>query len=158
MVPPVTVRKAFSAEEIWGTIRSCDGNKAPGRDWLHIVSIRKGWKLMKEDVLKFFAEFHRNGRQRGSTPHLLPKEMEELEALQAVLQNAILSCSSPIQIQSAGPPIKKICKNQSVPVLDLGKPLASRALAIARVSGTVAFPKVHGSDDGVGGGKGLVEN
>lgn len=115
MVPPVTVRKAFSAEEIWGTIRPCDGNKAPGRDWLHIVSIRKGWKLMKEDVLKFFAEFHRNGRQRGSTPHLLPKEMEELEALQAVLQNAILSCSSPIQIQSAGPPIKKKCKNQSVP-------------------------------------------
>lgn len=38
--------------------------------------------------------------------------------------------------------------------LDLGKPLASRA----RVSGTVAFLKVHGSDDGVGGDRGLVEN
>lgn len=39
--------------------------------------------------------------------------------------------------------------------LDLGKPLASRALD---VSGTVAFLKVHGSDDGVGGDRGLVEN
>lgn len=78
MVPPSgdgkNLIKAFSAEEIWGAIRSCDGNKAPaGQDWLHMVSIRKGWKLMKEDVLKFFAEFHRNGRKRGSTPHLLPK-------------------------------------------------------------------------------------
>lgn len=50
----------FSELEIWNAIKGCDGNKAPGPDGFNIASIKKGWDFMKDDILRFMEEFHKN--------------------------------------------------------------------------------------------------
>ena len=51
---------AFTENEVWCCIKSCDGNKAPGLDGFNMQSIKKGWGFMKKDILDFMGEFHNN--------------------------------------------------------------------------------------------------
>ncbi|GFS37612.1 hypothetical protein Acr_00g0053050 [Actinidia rufa] len=50
----------FTEDEIWRCIKSCDGNKALGLDGFNMLSIKKGWYFMKQDILDFMDEFHSN--------------------------------------------------------------------------------------------------
>lgn len=50
----------FSEEEVWNCIKSCDGNKSPGLDGFNMKSIKSRWRLMKNDVMNFLCEFHKN--------------------------------------------------------------------------------------------------
>ena len=52
--------KAFTENEVWNCIKSCDGNKAPGPDGFNMLSIKKRWCFMKKDILDFMGEFHKN--------------------------------------------------------------------------------------------------
>lgn len=52
----------FTEEEVWNNIKSCDGNKAPGPDGFNMLSIKKGWRFMKKDIMVFLGEFHRNNK------------------------------------------------------------------------------------------------
>lgn len=52
----------FSEEEIWEVIKSCDGNRAPGPDGFNLAFFKHFWPVIKEDVIRFFAEFHETGR------------------------------------------------------------------------------------------------
>ncbi|XP_057459245.1 uncharacterized protein LOC130749907 [Actinidia eriantha] len=54
--------KEFSEIEAWSVIMSCNMNKAPGPNGFNMLSFKKGWNFMKKDIMRFFAEFHRNGR------------------------------------------------------------------------------------------------
>lgn len=52
----------FSELEIWNVVRTCDGNRAPGPDGFNINFFKKFWSVVKEDILKFFEEFHTSGK------------------------------------------------------------------------------------------------
>lgn len=57
------VRKLdFEEEEVWGTIRGCDGNKALGLDGCNLNFFKHQWKVVKKDVMEFMSMFHRNGQ------------------------------------------------------------------------------------------------
>lgn len=69
--------KEFSKAEVWATIKECDVNKAPGPDRFNLTCFQKGWKFMKDDIMKFMQEFHDNGVLgngiNGSFVTLVPK-------------------------------------------------------------------------------------
>ncbi|XP_028103519.1 uncharacterized protein LOC114302671 [Camellia sinensis] len=50
----------FSEAEVWGAVKGCDENRAPGPDGLNLACFQKLWKVMKSDVLNFLSEFHKN--------------------------------------------------------------------------------------------------
>ena len=52
----------FSEQEVWAAIKDCDGNKSPGPDGFNLMAIKKCWKVLKEDIMQFFSEFHENGK------------------------------------------------------------------------------------------------
>lgn len=52
----------FTEAEVWEAIRESDGNKAPGPDGFNMMCFQKGWKVMKEDIMNFMKEFHKNSR------------------------------------------------------------------------------------------------
>lgn len=52
----------FDIQEVWQALKTGDGNKAPGPDGFNLLSIKKGWKFMKADIMNFFTEFHKNCR------------------------------------------------------------------------------------------------
>ncbi|XP_028099646.1 uncharacterized protein LOC114299162 [Camellia sinensis] len=52
----------FSEEEIWTTVKGCNGNKAPGPDGFNLLFCQKHWKMFKEEVIMFMKEFHSKGR------------------------------------------------------------------------------------------------
>ncbi|XP_028056988.1 uncharacterized protein LOC114260981 [Camellia sinensis] len=55
-----------------------DGNKALGPDGFNLLCFQKFWKVMKDEVINFVNEFHRNGRLvkgiNSSFITLIPKE------------------------------------------------------------------------------------
>lgn len=56
------IERKFSEEEIWQVIKKCDGNKAPGPDGFNFNFFKHFWPIIKGDILKFFEEFHMNGK------------------------------------------------------------------------------------------------
>lgn len=52
----------FTKQEIWDTIRSCDGNRAPGPNGFNLTFFKEFCNLVKLDVIKMFHEFHKNGK------------------------------------------------------------------------------------------------
>jgi hypothetical protein len=50
----------FLEEEIRETIWSCDGNKSPGPDGFNLNFLKACWYIVKDDVVAFFKEFHKN--------------------------------------------------------------------------------------------------
>lgn len=75
--------ESFSEQEVWNSIKSCDGNKAPGPDGFNTQSIKMGWTFMKKDIMAFMDEFHRNCRLpkciNSSFITLVPKVDNPLE-------------------------------------------------------------------------------
>ena len=45
-------------QEVWG----CDSYKSPGPDDISFGFIKEFWNLLKDDLLRFMVEFHRNGK------------------------------------------------------------------------------------------------
>ncbi|GLT51278.1 hypothetical protein SLA2020_246990 [Shorea laevis] len=77
------LEKPFSVEEIEEGLRSCDGSKAPGPDGYNFNFLKFAWHCIKEDFIKFFSEFHCNGKLvRGlnsSFIALIPKKLNATE-------------------------------------------------------------------------------
>lgn len=47
----------FSYDEVWNAMKSCDGNKAPGPDGFNLLSIKKRWSFMKDDIRSLWGNF-----------------------------------------------------------------------------------------------------
>ena len=55
------LEEEFSMDKVWEVIRDCEGNKAPGPEGLNFNFIKSNWEVIKDDVMHFFADFHRDG-------------------------------------------------------------------------------------------------
>ncbi|KAK2634507.1 hypothetical protein Ddye_029299 [Dipteronia dyeriana] len=73
----VFLEEAFSLEEVWLVVSSCDGNKAPGPDGFNLNFIKENWKVIKDDFMRFMIDFHHNGAVVKELNHtfttLIPK-------------------------------------------------------------------------------------
>jgi len=58
----VSLIKPFSVEEVKATMWDCDNIKCSGPSSIFFGFIKKNWDILKEDLLRFLHEFHRNGR------------------------------------------------------------------------------------------------
>ncbi|KAE8721931.1 pentatricopeptide repeat-containing protein [Hibiscus syriacus] len=71
------LEKEFTEDEIWGTINSCDSNKAPGPDGLNMGFFKNFWLSLKGDILKFFHNFYLSKEWEHGINHssltLIPK-------------------------------------------------------------------------------------
>ena len=56
------LEKRFTEAEVWALIKECDRNKTPGSDGFNMLCVQKGWKVIKNDIMKFMKEFHDNSR------------------------------------------------------------------------------------------------
>jgi hypothetical protein len=54
--------KPFSVEEVKAAIWDCDSFKSPGPDGINFGFFKDFWSDLKEDVMHFVNEFHRNGK------------------------------------------------------------------------------------------------
>jgi len=54
--------KPFSVEEVKASIWDCDSFKSPGPDGINFGFFKDFWSDLKEDVMRFVNEFHRNGK------------------------------------------------------------------------------------------------
>ncbi|XP_057428588.1 uncharacterized protein LOC130722016 [Lotus japonicus] len=52
----------FTTEEVFEAIQNFDANKAPGPDGFTMAFFKQFWSLIKEDVMRFFGDFHVNGK------------------------------------------------------------------------------------------------
>lgn len=52
----------FTEDEIWGVLSACDGNRAQGPDGFNLNFFKSFWPVLKEDILRFFAEFYTSGK------------------------------------------------------------------------------------------------
>jgi len=52
----------FSEDEIKQAVWNCDSYKSPGPDGINLGFIKDFWELLKEDMVRFFNEFHRHGK------------------------------------------------------------------------------------------------
>ena len=53
--------KEFFEEEVWKAINDLGKDKAPGPDVFNIDFFQHCWNVVKEDIMGFFADFHKNG-------------------------------------------------------------------------------------------------
>lgn len=85
----------FSKKEIWSAIKSCDGNKAPSPNGFNILCLRKCWKIMKEDIIQLFLEFHTHGKLfkglNASFIVLIPKS-DNLVSIQDFRPIGLIGC------------------------------------------------------------------
>jgi hypothetical protein len=51
----------FEEQEVKEAIWSCDGDRSPGPDGFTFNFVKDCWKIIKEDIMGFLGEFHRNG-------------------------------------------------------------------------------------------------
>lgn len=56
------LEKPFTEEDVWASIQSCDGNRAPGPDGFNLSFYNEFWGLIKEDIMKVFNDFHGHGK------------------------------------------------------------------------------------------------
>ncbi|GAU35673.1 hypothetical protein TSUD_162450 [Trifolium subterraneum] len=54
--------KPFSVDEVKAVVWDCDSNKSPGPDGINLGFFKDFWAELQGDVMRFFFEFHRNGR------------------------------------------------------------------------------------------------
>ncbi|MCI17898.1 cysteine-rich receptor-like protein kinase, partial [Trifolium medium] len=54
--------KPFSMEEVKAAVWDCDSYKSPGPDDINFGFIKDFWSELQADILRFIAEFHRNGK------------------------------------------------------------------------------------------------
>ena len=74
----VWLERPFDEEEIKRAIHDCDGNKAPGPDSFTLELFQSQWETMKDDVMRVFREFAKDGIVHGVTNEtyifLVPKK------------------------------------------------------------------------------------
>ncbi|CAI8587708.1 unnamed protein product [Vicia faba] len=54
--------KSFTMEEVKQAVWDCDSYKSPGPNGVSFGFIKEFWELLKDDLLRFFMKFHRNGK------------------------------------------------------------------------------------------------
>jgi hypothetical protein len=54
--------KPFTDTEVRAAVWDCDGFKSPGPDGVNFGFFKDFWEELKGDVMRFIAEFHRNGK------------------------------------------------------------------------------------------------
>jgi len=54
--------KPFSVEEVKMAVWDCDSYKSPGTDGINFGFIKDFWIELKDDIMRFISEFHRNGK------------------------------------------------------------------------------------------------
>jgi len=54
--------KPFSVEEVHALVWDYDSFKSPGPDGVNFGFIKEFWQVLKDDIMRFFTEFHRNGK------------------------------------------------------------------------------------------------
>ncbi|KEH25499.1 endonuclease/exonuclease/phosphatase family protein [Medicago truncatula] len=52
----------FSVDEVKVVVWDCDSFKSPGPDGVNFSFIKEFWLLLKDDIMRFVVEFHRNGK------------------------------------------------------------------------------------------------
>jgi len=52
----------FCIEEVKQAVWDCDSYKSPGPDGVNFGFVKEFWSLLKDDLLRFMFEFHRNGK------------------------------------------------------------------------------------------------
>ncbi|GAU41069.1 hypothetical protein TSUD_284390 [Trifolium subterraneum] len=67
--------KPFSVEEVRAAVWDCDSYKSSGPDGVHFGFVKEFWGEMKDDIMRFLDEFHRNDRltKVGSIYKILAK-------------------------------------------------------------------------------------
>ncbi|XP_028053164.1 uncharacterized protein LOC114257582 [Camellia sinensis] len=50
----------FSEAKVLAAIKDCNSNKALGLDGFNLLCYQKFWKVMKPEIMQFFADFHSN--------------------------------------------------------------------------------------------------
>ncbi|KAL6520276.1 hypothetical protein OROMI_032456 [Orobanche minor] len=50
----------FSESEVFEALSLCDSSKSPGPDDFNFLFLKESWLFMKEEIMKFFEEFHKN--------------------------------------------------------------------------------------------------
>ena len=72
------LERPFEEDEIKRAIQECDGNKAPGPNGFTLELFKTHWETMKDDVLRVFCEFVKDGVIHGVTNEtyvcLIPKK------------------------------------------------------------------------------------
>ncbi|GAU25751.1 hypothetical protein TSUD_216830 [Trifolium subterraneum] len=57
-----SLTKPFSLEEVKSAVWDCDSYKSPGPDEINFGFIKDFWPELQADIMRFIAEFHRNGK------------------------------------------------------------------------------------------------
>lgn len=57
-----SLTKPFSELQVKSAIWDCDSYKSPGPDGINFGFIKEFWVDLKEDVMRFMSDFHRNGK------------------------------------------------------------------------------------------------
>jgi hypothetical protein len=57
-----SLTRPFLEEEVKAAVWDCDSFKIPGPDGVNFGFFKEFWVELKEDVLRFVSEFHRNGK------------------------------------------------------------------------------------------------
>nr|ABD32615.1 RNA-directed DNA polymerase, putative [Medicago truncatula] len=58
----VSLIKHFSVQENKEAVWDCDSDKSPGPDGINFGFIKEFWIEMKDEIVRFVSEFHRNGK------------------------------------------------------------------------------------------------
>ena len=76
------LEKPFVEEEVKAAVFLCNGEKAPGPDGFSMAALQEGWDIIKEDLIKVFAEFHKSGIINAKTNEtyicLIPKKLNSI--------------------------------------------------------------------------------
>ncbi|GKU90664.1 hypothetical protein SLEP1_g4631 [Rubroshorea leprosula] len=85
----------FTEEEVKEAVWNCDNTKAPRPDGFNFGFLKAQWEVIKEDVLKFLMDFHKNGRLvRGSNASfivLIPKK-ENPQGIEEYRPISLIGC------------------------------------------------------------------
>jgi len=54
--------RPFTLEEVKQAVWDCDSFKSPGPDGINFGFLKQFWTELKDDFMRFFVEFHRNGK------------------------------------------------------------------------------------------------
>ena len=52
--------RPFSVEEVKAAVWDCDSYKSPGPDGINFGFIKEFWPELREDIMRFINEFHKN--------------------------------------------------------------------------------------------------
>ncbi|GLU19134.1 hypothetical protein SLE2022_353990 [Rubroshorea leprosula] len=103
----------FLESEVKAAVWNCDSAKAPGLDGFSFGFLKAEWEVIKEDILKFLADFHSNSRLvRDSNPSflvLIPKK-ENPQGIEEYRPISLIGCMYKI--------LAKILANRLSKVMD----------------------------------------